>query len=96
MHFFSLGTPFWFFIIIILIIIIVIIIIVIIIIVIIIIFIIIIFIIMCQVPNMTFYTMGGVKGWDLQSVVIQVLRPGLYICDTSQITFINNFTTMIK
>jgi len=24
------------------------------------------------VPNMTFYTMGGVKGWDLQSVVIQL------------------------
>ena len=24
------------------------------------------------VPNMTFYTMGGVKAWDIQSVVIQV------------------------
>ena len=31
-----------------------------------------------QVPNMTFYTMGGVKAWDIQSVVIQV--PAAHFC----------------
>ena len=27
-----------------------------------------------QVPNMTFYTMGGIKAWDIQSVVIQAVH----------------------